>query len=531
MNKDSRLYRRLLKIASIPSVSPSSEGENQAAQALYDELAQTDYFKENPDDLKLIPLLGDRFNRHFVFGMVRAPKPTSETVVLLGHMDVVSVEMFGSLREFAFSPEEYTKRLDPTSLGQDGAKDLLSGEWIFGRGVTDMKSGVCGAMELLMETAEDPSSTEVNIAVLFVPDEENNSLGMLSAVPFLAKLQDEGLSFRCCIDTEPTFATGEDAKPTVYLGSLGKINPFFYCVGVKAHAGEYYDGFSVGPTMARIALAIDGNPALTDQLDGTMYPPYAALKVDDMRDEYSATIMSRCAMAFSYLTSTKMPPEIMAELKSIAKESLDRSIEEHERAKKAYREQNGMALSPSCLSGTVYSVKEIMDLAESRGIVPVVSEEGDERARGMETISRLVDDLEMEGPLVVVGFLPPWYPHRSNMADIEGDPEVKEVASKLREKAVEQGLEMEIRTMFEGVSDLSYCGFTGTPEEARAFEDNMPGGRAIYSFPTDELLKLAIPILNFGPVGKDAHKRSERLYLPFYLDHYVNLLRYLVKSI
>ena len=103
-----------------------------------------------------------------------------------------------------------------------------------------------------------------------VSDEEISSAGMLGAVPWLAKLQDEGLRFICCIDLEPTFASGEEAKPTGYLGSLGKINPFFYCVGRDTHAGEYYDGFNVGPTAARITLALDGNTQRGDSLGETL---------------------------------------------------------------------------------------------------------------------------------------------------------------------------------------------------------------------------------------------------------------------
>lgn len=528
--KNSRLYRRLLHIVSIPSVSPSSIEENRIARALYDEMANTAYFTENPGDLRLLPIEGDPLERHIVFGIVRAPRKTEKTVILMGHMDVVSVEMFGALKDLAFDAEAYTSRIDPQSMGEDGKRDLLSGEWLFGRGVADMKSGVCGAMELLLEAGKDPSGMKTNLAVLFVPDEENNSGGMLGAVPWLAKFQDDGLDFVCCIDTEPTFATGEEAKPTVYLGSLGKINPFFLCLGIKAHAGEYYDGFSVGPTMARISIAIDGNLAMADSLGDTVYPPFAALKIDDMRREYSATILSRCAMAYSYLTSSKMPTEILAGLREIARKALSESIEEHNANRLKYRERNGLPLSVNNLKAKTYSVKEIITMAELKGVpLPEVTTEGDERTRALAFISSIVENLELEGPLVVVGFLPPWYPHRANRDDLPQDALPREAAKALQIEAKKRGIEIKIRDMFEGVSDLSYCGFTEDPMEARTFDENMPGGKSLYRFPTEDLLRLSIPVINFGTVGKDPHKRTERIHLPFYLDSYIDFLRHLVK--
>ncbi len=57
--------------------------------------------------------------------------------------------------------------------------------------------------------------------------ERRNSSGMLSASSCLARFQkEEGLRYLACIDLEPTFATGDEARPTIYLGSIGKINPF-----------------------------------------------------------------------------------------------------------------------------------------------------------------------------------------------------------------------------------------------------------------------------------------------------------------
>lgn len=535
------LYQNFLKLVGIPSVSPSSQEENRMARAIVEDLGDLDYFKANQEDLRLFPVEGDPLERHIVFAVVRAAEKTDNTVILTGHLDVVSADSYGALRDLAFSPEEYTSKLDPDSLPADARKDLLSGDWLFGRGVADMKSGISAGVTLLAEASRQPEGLKANLAVLFVPDEENNSEGMLGAVPWLVRLQEEGFRFVGCINTEPTFANGEESHPTVYLGSIGKINPFFFCLGRETHVGEYYEGFSAGGIATQIHFSLDGNVDFSDSLGDIAYPPFACLKIRDLRTEYSATILSRCGLLFSYLTATRLPGKLMDELKGIAKKALDRAIERHERNRRAFYFRNRSNPPGNDLKGRVMAVRELVALyGEKTGRDPLTAWEGvlddksatgDIRDRALEMVSRLVDELELEGPLVVVGFLPPWYPHRANPKNSEGERVMAKAAEDLCTEAARTGLEVDCRPFFEGVCDLSYCGFTGDLNDVAAFEENMPGGKKTYRFPSEDLLKLNIPVVNFGPVGKDAHRKTERINLPFYLEKYPVLLRYLVDRI
>ena len=137
-----RLYRLFLDFVGIPSVSPCGESENRIARFIHDRLRELPYFDRHPGDLRLLPLEGDPHGRHLVFAIVRAERETADTVILTGHMDVVGVEGCGPLAQFAFQPEEYTRRLASAAITADARRDLESGEWLFGRGVADMKSGV-----------------------------------------------------------------------------------------------------------------------------------------------------------------------------------------------------------------------------------------------------------------------------------------------------------------------------------------------------------------------------------------------------
>ena len=222
---ESALYRLLIDMVGIPSVSPSSERENEIVRFLFEKLVPLPYFKQHPSDLRLLPLDGDPFGRSLLFALVRAQRATDETVILAGHMDVVGVEACGALAPFAFDPEEYTRRLASISIPEDARRDLETGEWLFGRGVADMKSGLAAGIALLMEAARDRTNLDANLVLLAVPDEENNSSGMLSAATYLERAQkEEGLRYLACVELEPTFAAGEEALPSIYLGSIGKIN-------------------------------------------------------------------------------------------------------------------------------------------------------------------------------------------------------------------------------------------------------------------------------------------------------------------
>lgn len=540
---DRELYRLLMDLVRIPSVSPSSERENEIARFIYDTLAELPYFRENPSDLRLLPLEEDSYGRHLVFAIVRAPRKTGDTVILAGHMDVVGTEACGSLAPWAFEPEEYTKRIGSTDISPEARRDLETGEWLFGRGLSDMKSGVAAGLQMLMDAARDPASLEANLAALVVPDEENNSSGMLSASSYLARFQkEEGLRYLACVDLEPTFATGDEAKPSIYLGSIGKINPFFFCAGKETHVGEYYEGFCAAPIISNINLMLDGNPKYADSLFGKAYPPFGCMRQMDLRREYSATIMTRAFAFYSYLTATKLPGQILSDLKDIAAEALRRSIDQYTANASVFSRMCGFAASPRTWTPTVLSFGDLSEKAKAalgdgfdkfiQETLADVPEGADERIRAAALVEAMVDLCAIPGPMAVVGFLPPWYPHRANLGANRGEKIVERVASEAAAEAKERfGESLEIRPFFEGVSDLSYCGFQGDSSEMDLFAENMPGWGRPYRLPKEALAELDIPILNLGPLGMDAHKNTERIHLPYAMDVYPELLRFVVRRI
>lgn len=535
MNERQAILDLLLRLCAIPSVSPDGKTEGAAISLIHDHLADLAYFKTHPDHLRLLDLEGDSLGRKALWALVKAERKTADTVVLMGHIDVVAPEPLADVTPLAFDPLAYTEALKAVVLPPVIRADLDSGQWLFGRGVADMKSGVAVETTLLAESAADPSGLSCNVALLVVPDEETNSLGMTGSLPHLVRFQEEGLHFLACIDAEPTVTTGEGEQAAIHLGSIGKINPFFLCLGRRAHVGEYYDGLSGALIGSHLNTILDGNPDLTDRLDGVAYPGYASIWQRDLRADYGATLADRQALLYSRLTVDSLPSGLLAELTEAALEAQRRALAQIDEAAKTFSRHRPRPVVPPGGEPRVLTYDSLVGQARRSGVdveallarsLKRLPEGTDPRLAALEAASELLDASGEKGPLVVVGFLFPFYPHRVNGGASPGDRRMAAVAEAVAEEAERRfRRELALRPLFEGVSDLSYCGFGGEREELDLLARNVPGWGPLYSLPTEALASLDMAILNLGPLGRDAHKSTERVFLPYLLDELPHLFR------
>ena len=136
-------------------------------------------------------------------------------------------------------------------------------------------------------------------------------------------------------------------------------------------------------------------------------------------------------------------------------------------------------------------------------------------------VSEWVADLSgVTGPAIVVGFLPPYYPHRVNRRRNQNEKVLRKVIEEAASRAgsLAQDQATSLQEVFGGITDLSFLGFEGNRAALTSLADNMPAWGELYSLPMTELLSLDIPVANMGPAGKDAHKPTERLELKYSLD-------------
>lgn len=512
------LYRLLLDLVSIPSVSYSVE-ENRAAEFIARTLGELDYFRRNPSHLHLLPIEGDMLGRSAVAALVKSVPATERTVVITGHFDVVDAEACGWLKHLAFSPEEYTRRVGELEIPDEARADLANGDYLFGRGVSDMKSGIALEMCLLGEISR-LDEFPANVLFLAVPDEENSSAGMRGAVPWLVRLREEwGVDYVACLNAEPSVG-GRGVETGLYVGTIGKIMPFFLCAGREAHVGDYYEGVSSSLLTAHLSMILEGAPETAETHDGERFPPAACLRFRDLVRNYSVTIPERAVACYNILTVSKTPARVLDEMRDVAGRALASALESLSR----HRESAGAPVAH--FTGRVLSFADLLECARRRtdgfdaafdGFLQSLPASLDERERCIEAASFLLDLSGEKGPLIVVGFLPPYYPPRLNRRETTGERSLLRAAARLRDEAAPAGIDISLVEVFKGIMDMSYLGFQGEASELDSLAQNMPLWGSGYLFPSDDLKRLDVPIANLGPLGKDDHKNSERIHLPYFL--------------
>src|SRR5699024_10370039 len=145
----------------------NTNGETVIAHALYSLLSSHPYFGENPNHLTIEQTTNDHRERYNVLAFVKGTKtPSSRTVVMMGHVDTVGVEDFNKFHESAFQPDDWMEILRKETVPDSVREQLDSGDWLFGRGVLDMKSGVSSNIYLLQYYAEHPEELAGNLVLV-----------------------------------------------------------------------------------------------------------------------------------------------------------------------------------------------------------------------------------------------------------------------------------------------------------------------------------------------------------------------------
>ncbi len=182
-----------------------TEGEIAVAKKVYEYLAQLDYFQRNPRQLRLMPVKDDELGRLSVFAMIAGKQTENkDTLLCIGHIDTVGVADYGGLQDMATNPAQLKQSLaTATKFSEPAFSELQSEDWLLGRGLLDMKTGVAALMVMMEEFSRQPEKLAGNLVFYAVPDEEGNSAGMLSAVADLAEMKAQrGWNFVAAIDTD-----------------------------------------------------------------------------------------------------------------------------------------------------------------------------------------------------------------------------------------------------------------------------------------------------------------------------------------
>jgi arginine utilization protein RocB len=485
------IFERTLRLVTHPSVT-GTPGEAAIAGTICDEIQTWPYFRAHPEYLRLHPVTEDPAGRQSVIALVKGEAtPSAATVVYLGHFDTVGIGEYGELVNQACDPVALATELARRELPEEVRNDLASGEWIFGRGVADMKGGVAVLMQLLKEAAEGVAHLSGNLLLVVAADEEADSRGMLSlAKPLTGWMEREHLDLVGAINTDVVCPVAGDSEErrAMYLGAMGKIVPAVYAVGKEAHVGEGLEGFDANFLLSELTCRIDCNLDLSDRYEEMVTCPPLSLKQTDLKDRYNGQVPFEGVAYYNFLNYRRGPAAIVELMRREVEASFRTCLQKLQTARQRFGCSGGDGPDPPGMTHRILTYDELLSRGIDRRGRPAVETElaAVVKAFGRETELEL-RDLSLAlvralwrlsgltGPAAVIFIMPPYYPPN---APENGDEKFARFNRTVRRTAAgfarETRYPIEVRPFFPYLSDASFCSYGEGEGDRLALEANMP---------------------------------------------------------
>ncbi len=527
----------LIELVEIPSLSNTHQ-EKEIGEFILNKLKSLEYFKANPDNIFFKEINNDPNNRGAIAAFLNKGE-SNKTIIFVNHYDVVDTLDYGKYKKLAFKPDKLTEKYKEIGIYSEMIDRFKNNdmpvELLFGRGVSDMKAGLALELIMLDYLSKDDDFTG-NILFLSVPDEENTSLGMLTAVKLLVDLKKEhGLEYMGAINTEPTFPSypGDNSR-YIYTGSLGKAVMFFYGVGLETHAGDVLSGLNGNLLIADLINELEGNVLYSDRIEGYVAPPPTCLKMRDYKRHYSAQIPHTSAAYINFCLVKDNASDLMGIIKKVARESVQKIEKRNNKNYKKYSELQDFSVEEKANKAWVYSFDEFLSAAQensgnevNQAIEELIKSNQDIEVQELclLIVDKINDYVDFSGPGIVFGFTPPYYPPILADESSKFDKKILEIAEILIDESKKYGYEVKISSVFPGISDLSYFKLNDLEEIKNSLQINLPVWDIKYNLPLKEMADLNIPVMNLSMHGFDAHKHTECLELNYSLKVVPELLK------
>ena len=525
------------RMVEIPSINTTG-GEREIGVFIETYLRELPYFKEHPELVIVQELKDDVLHRRNVFALLIGEKERkADTLLFHGHTDTVGIDDFGALRDYACRPDALMEQLKDVELPAEVREDLESGEYLFGRGACDMKSGDAVFLVLMKHLSAHPKEVSGNILLSFNPVEENLHTGIIEGSRVLLALQKTyGLSYRLAVNNDyicPMYPG--DTHRYIYTGVGGKLLPCFYIRGRETHVGQCYEGFCASTTAANLVAELNLNSAYSDGYKGEYSLPPTVLKMKDLKSWYNVQTAQEAFVYFNYFVHNAGVDEIVARLKWAGERAFARTAADRQEKYREFCSLTGKEYKEPQQDYEVLTYEELYQRAQGKAaldrelddLTARLEREGvDKREIPIPLVQKLLETANITKPVMVIYFAAPYCPHntlKEEDADILG--RLEKIAAQMEQ---EEHLEYEICHFFPSLSDSSYLRIDDTAESVELSQHNFPQMDRLYPLPFEEMMELHIPAVNFGVYGKDAHKWTERVYMPYSFE---TLPRLLMKAI
>ncbi|ODU58236.1 MAG: peptidase M20 [Clostridium sp. SCN 57-10] len=537
------------KLVAIPSIVRAPGGETNCARAIDSYYGNLPYFQKNPTQFKMFQTVDDSVVRHSTYAYVKGTKGNSnKTVILIGHIDTVGVDDYMKYKEYAFRTDELPAILkEKMHVSEEVLRDIDSGEYMFGRGTLDMKSGVAGHMFLIKYFSEHPEELCGNLIAIAECDEEDNSHGIISALYELEELKKrEGFEYIACINADYTtdYYPG-DPNRYVYLGSIGKLLPSFYAVGKETHVGQSFGGLDPNLLLAEITRNFSLNTELCDEAHGEVTVPPISLKQSDFKDGYTVQTALAAYSYFNFFTYSMSPIDVMQKTKEVAVRSFDNVVGYLNTEYQKYCAKLGVDYTPLPWKTRVYTWEELYaELAAEHGELFTAhiarfaanlnqaEPELDMRVFSVKVIEEAWTFLKDKSPAVVIFFGSVF----SARIEVTGKNEKEAALKSALEHAVHTVQPdcknpINIKMFYPYIADSSFMAISDDMASIESLLNNMPANKTKHHYPIDQIMQINVPVVNIGTQGKDGHKLTERVNMRYTFDNVPNMTYEVVKQL
>jgi arginine utilization protein RocB len=278
------------------------------------------------------------------------------------------------------------------------------------------------------------------------------------------------------------------------------------------------------------------NDSFCEQVGDEITPPPTSLMMRDLKTEYSVQIPHTAVSMYNLLMMNRSFSKLHEKLVQIAKEAAINVETFYQERVQRYNQF--LSFAALDFKVNVFTYQELLQKAISkygdkeieRRIYDLSANRGDKDDRDFSTkiIADLAGLCREYSPMIIVFYSPPYYPAVSSKEDMLIQKTVGEVITHAEAK---YQIELKQQHYFPGLCDLSFVQLTDKEQSVTQLTANMPLHGNHYHLPLQEIQSLNIPVLNIGPVGRDPHKWTERLHLPYTFDIFPELLSLSIKTI
>lgn len=525
----------------------NTKGEKTIAHSLYTFISAFPYFSKNPSYVTMPQTIQDEHERYNVLAFVKGTKGNSRrTVILMGHMDTVGIDDFNHLKEHACFPDQLMAALKREELPASAKEHLESGDWLFGRGVLDMKSGVASHLYLLKYYSEHPEELDGNIVFLAECDEEDSSHGVLSALKVLKSWkQEHGFEYAAAINSDfvsPRFAGDENRY--IYMGTVGKLLPSFFITGAETHVGSCFEGLDPNFIAAELTKQIDYNPELCNEAFGEITVPPVSLKQTDLKPSYTVQTALSAYVYYNFFIHSWSPKDVLVKLKEQARIAFENALNAFDERYKQYSNLSGEPYIKHPWQPRVLTYEEMEQL--------LVIEHGDTFITHMNQFKEsLLGDKELDtrmfaarvveeawnwmkdkNPAIILFYSSLYSPR----IELSGKTEQEQALIEALNQAVESiqpayPHPIVTRNFFPYISDMSFVALSDDEEGIEAVSNNNPGWGTKHYVEYQDIRDLNVPVINIGPYGLDAHKKLERMEMSYSLEVVPNLTNLVIRNL